>query len=94
MKSDLQKFNDFKKRHSLSYQDIARIAEEYAYSDDECARTHFSEKYKISVGVFYKARDFAVICYLIDDDVCERLKSQGFKYLFKYLEHKPIAVKI
>ena len=34
-----------------------------------------------------------VQCYLYDD-VCERLKSCGFKYLFKYLDHKPIPVKI
>jgi len=27
------------------------------------------------------------------NEVCERLSSIGFKYLFKYLEHKPIAVK-
>lgn len=28
------------------------------------------------------------------DKACEVLKSLGFKYLFKYLNHKPIAVKI
>ena len=76
MKSDLQKFNDFKKRHNLSYVDIAKMITDYAYSEDEYARTHFSKEYNISVGVFYKARDFAVICYLIDDDICERLKAK------------------
>ncbi len=34
-----------------------------------------------------------VQCYLYND-VCERLKSLGFKYLFKYLDHQPIPVKI
>ena len=28
------------------------------------------------------------------DDTIARLQSCGFKYLFKYLDHKPIAVKI
>ena len=28
------------------------------------------------------------------DNISELLKSLNFKYLFKYLEHKPIAVKI
>ena len=28
------------------------------------------------------------------DKVCEKVKALGFKYLFKYLNHKPVAVKI
>ena len=34
-----------------------------------------------------------VQCYLYND-ITERLKSLGFKYLFKYLEHQPIPVKM
>ena len=32
-------------------------------------------------------------CFMYKE-ITERLKNCGFKYLFKYLEHKPIAVKI
>lgn len=75
-KSLVEKFADFKKRHSLSNTDIEKMMIEYANSELDLASSYFSEKYNISKGVFYKARDFAVVCCLIDEDICKKLKRK------------------
>ena len=77
MKTEIQRFNDFKKRHNLSYRDIAEIATEYAETADDRARTYFSEKYYFSESVFYKIRDFAIICHLVDDKTCNKIRDKA-----------------
>lgn len=75
-KSIAKQFVDFKKRHSLSNQDITKMITEYADSDLDFAKSYFSEKYNISKSVFYKARDYAVIFCLIDEETCKKLKRK------------------
>lgn len=75
MKKTLQqKFIDFKNRHNLSNEKITKMITEYANSSLEFARTYFSEQYGISIHVFYKARDYAVIFGLIDNETCRKLR--------------------
>ena len=76
-KSIYQKFLDFKVRHELSNEIITKIATEYANSDLELARTHFSEKYDITENTFYKARDYAVIFCLVDDSTYKKLREKS-----------------
>lgn len=76
-KSIYEKFLDFKGRHNLSNEKIAQIATEYANSDLELARSHFSEKYKISEYTFYKARDFAIIFCLVDKETYKRIRQKS-----------------
>lgn len=75
-KSMIQKFLDFKNRHNLSNAIITKMITEYANSDLEKARTYFAEKYRISVSVFYKCRDFAVIFGLVDNATCKKLRNK------------------
>lgn len=77
MKSELERYNDFKKRHGLAYEDIVKIVTEYANTGEDCARTFFCEKYNITPAVFYKCRDFAVTCHLVDRETCKRLKRKA-----------------
>lgn len=75
-KSIVKKFADFKIRHSLSNDKIKEMITEYADSELDLARSYFSKKYNISNNTFYKARDYAVICCLIDEDTCKRVKRK------------------
>ena len=75
-KSIVKKFLDFKARHFLSNEDITKMITEYAESGMDFASAYFAEKYNISKNVFYKARDYAVICCLIDEDVCKKVKRK------------------
>lgn len=76
-KSIIKKFSDFKTRHNLSNEIIANMISEYANSDLCFARTYFKEKYGISTNVFYKARDFAVIFWLIDNRTCQKVRNKA-----------------
>lgn len=76
-KTDLERYVDFKKRHGLAYEDIVKIVCEYANSDYDHARSFFSEKYEISENTFYKCRDLAVICHLVNRDICKRLREKA-----------------
>lgn len=76
-KNIYDKFSDFKIRHNLSNELICKIITEYANSKIDFARTHFTDKYKISEHVFYKARDYAVIFCLVDNEICSRLKNKS-----------------
>ena len=69
-KSEYQKFQDFKKRHNLSDQQIVRIISDYANTADEYAASFFAAKYNISNHVFYKIRDYTIIFMLVDATVC------------------------
>lgn len=77
MKNIYEKFATFKIRHNLSNEHIAQIAIEYANSDLELARTHFSEKYGISEYVFYKARDYAIIFCLVDNNTYQKIRAKS-----------------
>ena len=85
-KNIVKQFLDFKKRHSLTNQDISEMIIEYANSDYELASSYFSEKYNISKNVFYKARDYAVIFCLIDEELCKRIKR---KTIENYKKNNP-----
>lgn len=76
-KSIYDKFSDFKIRHNLSNELICKIITEYANSKIDFARTYFTDKYKITEHVFYKARDYAVIFCLVDNEICSRLKNKS-----------------
>ena len=76
-KSIIDKFEDFKARNSLSNSIIVKMVTEYANSGPDLACTHFSEKYEISKNVFYKARDYAIICCLVDNHICKRVKNKS-----------------
>ena len=71
-----EQFLAFKKRNLLSSELISKIVSEYANSDQDFAKTYFTEKYNISAHVFYKCRDFAVVFCLVDDSTCCKLKQK------------------
>lgn len=85
-KNIIKKFADFKRRNSLSNDIIKQMITEYANSELDLARTYFSNKYNISKSIFYKARDYAVICCLVDEDTCKRIKK---KTVENYKRHNP-----
>lgn len=85
-KSIIQKFADFKKRNSLSNDIITKMITEYANSELDLARTYFSKKYNISKSVFYKARDYAVICCIVGKNTCKKIKK---KTVANYTRHNP-----
>lgn len=75
-KDFVKQFTDFKKRHSLSNQDITKMMTEYANSEYDLASSYFSEKFNISKSIFYKVRDYSVICCLVDEELCKRIKRK------------------
>lgn len=85
-KSLVEKFSDFKKRHCLSNSDIEKMIVEYANTEFDLASSYFSEKYNITPNVFYKARDYAVICCLVDEDICKKIKR---KTIENYKKNNP-----
>lgn len=76
-KSIYKKFEDFKSRYNLSNEDIIQLATEYANSSLELSRTHFTNKYSLTKHVFYKARDYAIICCLIDGSLYEKIREKS-----------------
>lgn len=76
-KSIIDKFANFKERNALSNSIIVKMVTEYANSESDLACTYFSEKYKISKSAFYKARDYAIICCLVDNHICKRVKNKS-----------------
>ena len=76
-KSDLARYNSFKVRQCLAYEDIQKIATEYANLADDKARTHFTEKYKISDHVFYKVLEFAIVCCIVNDDTRKQIRAKA-----------------
>lgn len=76
-KSVMQKFIDFKKRNSLSNVVIIKMAKEYANSDAECSMAYFADRYNISKSAFHKARDYAIICCLLDETTYDKIKKKS-----------------
>ena len=76
-KSFYQKFLSFKARHNLSDADIIKLVTEYANSSFELARTHFTTKYNITEYTFYKARDYAIICCLVNYDLYKKIRKKS-----------------
>lgn len=91
-KSIYVQFLEFKGRHNLSTSQIREIAEDYANSGPDFARSYFSKKYEISKHVFYRARDFAVICMLVDTRTQERIFEKA-KFNSKQHNIKKSAAK-
>ena len=75
--TDLERFNSFKKKHRLAYEDVKKIATEYAESEGERACSYFTKKYDLTNHVFYKIRDFAIVCCLIDERTCYLIKDKA-----------------
>lgn len=80
----LAKFLEFKHRHNLSNSVIQNMMTEYANSGPDTARSYFMNKYSISEHVFYRCRDFAIICMLVDGRTQKRLFK---KAAFNSQEH-------
>lgn len=78
------KFLEFKRRHNLSNSVIQDMMTEYANSGPDTARSYFMNKYSISEHVFYRCRDFAIICMLVDGRTQKRLFK---KAAFNSQEH-------
>lgn len=76
-KSIYKKFLDFKTRNELSNEKIAQIATEYANSNLDLARSYFATKYEISEHTFYKARDYAIIFCLVDNETYKRIREKS-----------------
>ena len=76
-RSIIDKVANFKERNSLSNSVIVKMVTEYANSEPDLACTYLSEKYKISKSTFYKARDYAIICCLVDNHICKRVKNKS-----------------
>lgn len=72
-----EKFHKFLIRHSLTVSRVQGIVTEYANTSPELARTYFKDKYDLSEHVFYKCRDYAVICCLVDDKICKLLQVKA-----------------
>ena len=67
------RFSEFKVRNNLSNRKMAEIANQYAYSSSECARTVFTKNFGISEHVFYKVLDFAIIAKLVDKETQDHI---------------------
>ena len=85
-KSIVDRFVEFKCRHNLSTAKIQEMATEYANSGPDTARSYFVKKYGISEHVFYRARDFAVICMLVDYKTTNRILRKAAS---NYAEKNP-----
>ena len=72
-----EKFHRFLVRHNLTVSLIQKIVTEYANTSPELARTYFKDKYNLSEHVFYKCRDYAVVCCLVDDKICNLLQQKA-----------------
>lgn len=76
-KSILDRFLEFKWRHNLTTDTLQKMFQEYANSGPGKARTYFTNKYRISEHVFYRARDFVVICMLVDSKTTKRIFAKA-----------------
>lgn len=70
------RFEEFKKRNSLTDKRITDMLTEYSQLVDEHARTYFCERYNVTPYVFYKARDFAIILCLIDSKTIDAVEKK------------------
>lgn len=80
------KFIHFKRRHNLSTSNIQAMMTEYANSGPDTSHSYFMSKYSISEHVFYRCRDFAIICMLVDGKTQKRIIE---KSAFNFKEHNP-----
>lgn len=78
-KSEIQAFQDFKKRHNLTNKQIATIMTDYANTEDEYSASFFSAKYDITVYEFYRIRDYTIIFMLVDASICKRIRDKTFR---------------
>ena len=71
-----EKFHNFLVRNNLTIQIIQKMIIEYAESPNDLARSYFMNKYNISEHVFYSCRDYAVICCLVDNKICKKIRKK------------------
>ncbi len=72
-------FCKFLAAHNLTISTIVHMVNEYAHSDLDVAKSYLSEKYNISSHVFYKCRDYAIICNLVDSKCFKLIKQKSQK---------------
>ena len=77
MKSIAKKLCDFCNRNELSIEFIQKMAKEYALSDEEKSCSFFTEKYGISKSCFYRAKDFAIICCLVNPKTAQLIMRKS-----------------
>lgn len=78
-KSEYQKFQDFKKQHNLTDNQIIQIMNEYANTEDEYSASFYAAKYHTTPRIFYRMRDFTIIFMLVDATVCKRIRDKSFR---------------
>ena len=62
----------------MSYESILKMMEEYAYSEKEKAYSYFINKYNLpNPYSFYKARDLAIVCHIVDEKTCFRIRDKA-----------------
>ena len=77
MKTIFERYETFKKRNNLTFEEITKLAKEYANSPQDNARTFFTERYTISPHVFYKCLEFAIICHLVDENTRRNIRAKA-----------------
>lgn len=55
------------------------IAEKYANSDGQCAKSYFSDKYDLSHSCFYKILEYAIVENLVSDEVVNLMQVKAIK---------------
>lgn len=78
-KSELQKFQDFKRKYKFTDKQIANILADYANTEDEYSASFFAAKNHISEYLFYKMRDFCIIFMLVDASTCKKIRDKTFR---------------
>ena len=72
--NDLKRYDNYKKKYRMSLESIFKMMDEYAYSEKEKAYSYFINKYNLpNPYSFYKARDLAIICHIVDEKTCFRI---------------------
>lgn len=98
-------FKDLKK--TMTEEQLAKfckkIAEEYAKSDSQFARTYFTNQYNITVSCYYKMLEYAVVENLIENGIVtkmmnkaianQRLHSNGEGGLSSNIKYQKMLVK-
>ena len=92
-KSDLDRFNSFKKKNGFSDADIKKIASEYAKSPEEYAKSYFAEQYGISEHILYRMLEYAIICHLVDDATRKKIRAKAVSN-YKLHNEKERAKKV
>lgn len=55
------------------------IAEKYANSNEEFARSYFMKEYNISASCFYKILETAIVCNWVSDETVRKMEAKALK---------------